>query len=131
MGKEAVSGAYIASDWNSLDLGFERPMMTSRTIGLDLETFTAPNESCSRSGRTGGHKEEPSFLSLWKQRLSSDEELADQLRSGNPDALTVLFKRYNATLFGIARRILRNDAEAEGAVQLIFLDVFRSIQQFF
>jgi RNA polymerase sigma-70 factor (ECF subfamily) len=33
-------------------------------------------------------------------------------------------------LLGVARRILRNDAEAEDAVQQIFLDVFRSIQQF-
>jgi len=51
--------------------------------------------------------------------------LADQ-----PDALTVLFERHSALIFRIARRILRNDAEAEDAVQQVFLDVFRAADQF-
>ena len=46
------------------------------------------------------------------------------------EALTVLFKRHSPLVFGISRRVLRNDAEAEDAVQQIFLDVFRSIHQF-
>ena len=62
--------------------------------------------------------------------LRSDEELARQLQRGEADALAILFRRYSGLLFRIARRILRNDAEAEDAVQQIFLDVFRSIQQF-
>ena len=73
---------------------------------------------------------ETSLIGLVRQRFASDEELAEQLQSGNADALTVLFKRHAPLLFGIARRILRNDAEAEDVVQQIFLDVFRSIRQF-
>jgi RNA polymerase sigma-70 factor (ECF subfamily) len=72
-------------------------------------------------------------LSLFSQlhhRLLSDEALAKHLQSGNADALTTLFKRHSPLLFGIARRILRNDAEAEDVLQQIFLDVYRSIQQF-
>ena len=42
----------------------------------------------------------------------------------------MLFERHSGLLFGIARRILRNGAEAEDAVQQVFLDVFRSIHQF-
>ena len=75
-------------------------------------------------------EEEVSLLGLLRQKFCSDEELADQLQRGNADALTVLFKRHSPLLFGLARRILRNDAEAEDAVQQIFLDVFRSIHQF-
>jgi RNA polymerase sigma-70 factor (ECF subfamily) len=73
---------------------------------------------------------EDSFLSALRQRLRSDEELALQLQQGDADALTVLFKRHSPLLFAIARRILRNDTEAEDTVQQIFLDVFRSIHQF-
>jgi RNA polymerase sigma-70 factor (ECF subfamily) len=62
--------------------------------------------------------------------IRSDEDLAEALRSGDSDALTVLFKRHSCIVFGIARRILRHDAEAEDCVQQIFLDVFRSIEQF-
>ncbi len=62
--------------------------------------------------------------------LRSDEDLADALRKGDSDALTVLFERHSRLVFGIARRILRHDTEAEDCVQQIFLDVFRSINQF-
>jgi RNA polymerase sigma-70 factor (ECF subfamily) len=71
-----------------------------------------------------------SLLGLLQQQFSSDESLVDRLRNGNSDALTVLFERHSPRLFGVARRILRNDAEAEDAVQQIFLDVFRSLHQF-
>jgi RNA polymerase sigma-70 factor (ECF subfamily) len=74
--------------------------------------------------------EETSLLGRLKQHLCSDEDLADQLESGNAEALAVLFKRHSPLVFEISRRVLRNDAEAEDAVQQIFLDVFRSIHQF-
>jgi RNA polymerase sigma-70 factor, ECF subfamily len=70
------------------------------------------------------------FLGQLRQRLLADETLVAYLQRGNADALTVLFERHSPRLFGIARRILRNDAEAEDAVQQVFLDVYRSIQQF-
>jgi RNA polymerase sigma-70 factor (ECF subfamily) len=73
---------------------------------------------------------DPSLLAHLRHKLQSDEALARLLQDGNTDALTVLFERHSALLFGIARRILRNDAEAEDTVQQIFLDVFRSIHQF-
>src|ERR1700678_3338615 len=73
---------------------------------------------------------ETSLLGRLKQHLCSDEDLADQLQSGNAEALAVLFKRHSPLVFGISRRVLRNDAEAEDAVQQVFLDVFRSIHQF-
>jgi len=60
----------------------------------------------------------------------SDEALAEQLQRGNADALTLLFERHSPLLFGIAKRILRNGAEAEDAVQQVFLDVFRSIERY-
>jgi RNA polymerase sigma-70 factor (ECF subfamily) len=70
------------------------------------------------------------LLSQLRQKLLSDEALVEHLQSGRADALTVLFERHSPLLFAIARRILRNRAEAEDAVQQIFLDIFRSIQQF-
>ena len=71
-----------------------------------------------------------SLLSQVLQKFRSDEEIVGELQNGNTDALTFLFKRHSSLVFKIARRILRNDAEAEDAVQQIFLDVFRSIHQF-
>ena len=70
------------------------------------------------------------LLSQLRQKLLSDEALVQHLQSGRADALTVLFERHSPLLFAIARRILRNRAEAEDALQQIFLDIFRSIHQF-
>ncbi|WP_446742261.1 RNA polymerase sigma factor [Silvibacterium acidisoli] len=71
-----------------------------------------------------------SFLRQLRNRFLSDEELAAELGRGNADALTALFKRHGALVFCIARRILRNDAEAEDTVQQVFLDVYRAIRRF-
>jgi RNA polymerase sigma-70 factor (ECF subfamily) len=64
----------------------------------------------------------------WKD--ISDEDLAAQLANGQHDALTELFERYSRLVFGIARRILKDDGEAEEALQQVFLDIFRSIDKF-
>lgn len=56
--------------------------------------------------------------------------LAAELVAGHHDALTVLFERYSAIVFRIARRILRDSGEAEEAVQQVFFDIYRSADQF-
>jgi len=104
--------------------------MMWRAAELDLEALAVERRTSFEAASIPPPRTETSLLGLLKQRLCSDEELADQLQSGNADALAVLFKRHGPLLFSIARRILRNDAEAEDAVQQIFLDVFRSIHQF-
>jgi RNA polymerase sigma-70 factor, ECF subfamily len=73
---------------------------------------------------------EISFLSLFRQKLLSDESLAERLQNGDSDALSVLFERHAPPLLAIARRILPNPAEAEDAVQQVFLDAFRAIHHF-
>jgi RNA polymerase sigma-70 factor (ECF subfamily) len=58
-----------------------------------------------------------SFLDRLKFKLGSDEELAAKLQAGNMAALTVLFERHSPLVFRNARRVLRNDAEAEEIAQ--------------
>ena len=74
--------------------------------------------------------ESVSLLRRLQYKILSDEALAGEMQDGNAEILTVLFDRYAASLFRIAKRILRNEAEAEDAIQQVFLDVFRSIRQF-
>jgi RNA polymerase sigma-70 factor (ECF subfamily) len=71
-----------------------------------------------------------SIVRRLRLRLKTDEELLADLLGDEPDALTVLFERHSALVFRIARRILRNDAEAEDAVQQVFIDIFRAAEQF-
>jgi len=113
---------------------WRRAPMSSRTVRLiDTAEATAENSSCDYAA--GAELPLPcagklSFVERLKLRLKSDDDLVAALQNNEPDALTVLFARHSALVFRIARRILRNDAEAEDAVQQVFLDVFRSAAQF-
>jgi RNA polymerase sigma-70 factor (ECF subfamily) len=55
----------------------------------------------------------------------SDELLIARIAEGNKDALGLLFQRYARVVHSIARRILRDDTEAEDLVQDLFLYIHR------
>ena len=103
--------------------------MSSRRLALILGTFPAVLAEPEPSDSLAGPPPSGQLTELLYS-IRSDEDLAEVLRSGDAGALTVLFKRHSRIVFGIARRILRHDAEAEDCVQQIFMDVFRSISQF-
>jgi RNA polymerase sigma-70 factor (ECF subfamily) len=70
------------------------------------------------------------FLSPFRLRTLTDEDLMAALRMGCNDALAVLFERHSSLVFRIARSILRDDGEAEETVQRVFLDIFKATNQF-
>lgn len=49
---------------------------------------------------------------------------------GEERALGELYERFSARAFGVARRVLRNDAEAEEVVQDTFIEVWRSATRY-
>ena len=55
----------------------------------------------------------------------SDEQLMAQMRNGEKEALTPLFRRHARAVRNVAYRILRNEAEADDLVQEVFLLVCR------
>ena len=60
----------------------------------------------------------------------SDAELVDRVRAGDRRAMEALMRRHNRTLYRTARAILRDDAEAEDAVQDAYLQAFRGLDRF-
>jgi RNA polymerase sigma-70 factor (ECF subfamily) len=56
-----------------------------------------------------------------------DGELAARVATGDQAAFEVLMRRYNRSLFRTARAILRDDAEAEDALQEAYLQAYRTI----
>jgi RNA polymerase sigma-70 factor, ECF subfamily len=56
--------------------------------------------------------------------------LLAQLRAGRPAAYAALMRRHNQRLYRLARGILRDDAEAEEAVQEGYLRAFTSLDGF-
>ena len=60
----------------------------------------------------------------------SDEDLLMQLRSGQTDALAVLFDRHCREVFSVGHSILQDCGEAEDLMQEVFLEVFRDAGKF-
>ena len=68
---------------------------------------------------------QPAPLTIAKD--APDAELAHRVGSGDSAAFEILMRRYNRTLFRTARAILRDDAEAEDALQEAYLQAYQAI----
>ena len=81
------------------------------------------------------------YLSVQKQRgrriptdapgfRGPDELLLSRLCTGDHEALALLFARYATVIRGIARRILRDEAEAQDLLQDLFLTIQQKCSSF-
>ena len=68
---------------------------------------------------------QPAPLTIAKD--APDAELAHRVGGGDSAAFEILMRRYNRTLFRTARAILRDDAEAEDALQEAYLQAYQAI----
>jgi RNA polymerase sigma-70 factor (ECF subfamily) len=60
----------------------------------------------------------------------SDTDLVGRIAGGDQAAFEALMRRHNTRLFRVARAILRDDTEAEDALQDAYLDAYRHIGEF-
>ena len=61
---------------------------------------------------------------------STDLDLVERIRAGDRQAIELLVRRHNRLLYRTARAILRDDSEAEDAVQEAYLQALRGIDNF-
>jgi len=60
----------------------------------------------------------------------TDEFLLTEVGNGSKDALAGLFRRHRRAVLNVARRILRDDSEAEDLCQEVFLFFFQNAKSF-
>ena len=73
----------------------------------------------------------PDQRPTWTQlREASDTDLLACWRSGIDDAFAAIVDRYQRLVFSVAVRIVKDEAEAEDVVQIVFLDIFRDVGKF-
>ncbi len=65
-----------------------------------------------------------------RKQPEGDAELAARVGRKDTGAFEALMRRHNGRLFRVARAILRDDAEAEDALQEAYLDAYRHIGDF-
>ena len=83
-----------------------------------LEAPVTPSQAVSKSAATAA------TASL------TDEEVVARVCAGDSQMFEILIRRYNQRLYRAARAILRNDADAEEAVQQAYLNAYRYLPQF-
>lgn len=69
------------------------------------------------------------FLESVSQELS-DAEIARRIAADDQDAFRVLMRRHNQMLYRAARSVLKDDAEAEDAVQEAWMLAYRAMGRF-
>jgi RNA polymerase sigma-70 factor (ECF subfamily) len=62
--------------------------------------------------------------------VADDAEVVRRVKTGDVAAFEVLMRRYNQRLFRATRSILRDDAEAEDAVQQAWVNAYAHLAQF-
>jgi RNA polymerase sigma-70 factor (ECF subfamily) len=60
----------------------------------------------------------------------SEEILLDEIAHGSKEALGILFRRYRRSVLSVAKRILRDETEAEDLCQEVFLMIFQKAKLF-
>jgi RNA polymerase sigma-70 factor (ECF subfamily) len=62
--------------------------------------------------------------------IPDDATLAARITAADQSAFEVLMRRHNGRLFRVARAILKDDADAEDALQDAYLDAYRNMARF-
>ena len=68
--------------------------------------------------------------SVNRENTLDDTLLVARLQAGNPDAFEELVRAYGGQLLAVTRRFLRNEEDAQDAVQDAFLSAFRALDRF-
>ena len=60
----------------------------------------------------------------------SDVDLMTRIQAGDPDALSLLYDRYNGIVKALILRIIHNDTEADDLLQEVFLEIWNQAKNF-
>ncbi|MEM7053963.1 MAG: sigma-70 family RNA polymerase sigma factor [Pseudomonadota bacterium] len=62
--------------------------------------------------------------------MSTDDSLLERIASGERDAVALCIQRYSGLVWSLARRFIANEADAEEAVQDVFIELWANAKRF-
>ncbi len=92
---------------------------TPATVALPRDTLAARG---SRRDQHQGHRR--------VANIAESDNLLPLVASGNPDAVRACLDRYSGLIWSLARRMCPTTADAEDAVQEVFVSVWKSADRF-
>ena len=104
----------------------EATAFLGNTISTEVERDASASKLRLRLKESSENVIVPSIVVL----DTSDEDLLLQVGSGNKEALSILFERHGRAVHSVARRILKDDSEAEDLLQELFLFIFQKAKSF-
>src|SRR5512134_2724196 len=87
-----------------------------------------PDSALASNASGGSRMTRPSAVTA--ATPPADTELVERIRAGDTAAMEALMRRHNRILYRTARAILKDDAEAEEAVQDAYLKAFGALEGF-
>lgn len=106
---------------NSEGIAYIPPVLTGRSEDARPESSLRSDEHTQSKVRSSPNTSQSSL---------SDEFLLAEVGNGSKDGLALLFRRHRRTVLNVARRILRDDSEAEDLCQEVFLFLFQNAKSF-
>jgi RNA polymerase sigma-70 factor (ECF subfamily) len=92
----------------------------------DGSTAGNPPASPNRTSRRRDNRlSRAEFKGVW-----TDPDLLSAIRSGNADAMAMLYDRYSSIVYAVALRVLCDTAAAEDVMQEVFMRLWRSPESF-
>ena len=95
--------------------------------------YQISNLSTSRSGiqvALRGGMDAQNVIEMPQTSEATDQELVDQSKQGNEEAMGRLIRRHYGSSLRIARSILRNESDSEDAVQTAYSRAFQHLHTF-
>src|SRR5438045_9793584 len=94
-------------------------------MAIDFSSTTgAPGESEARNVRL------PAAAPTLEPGAPTDLELMHGIQAEDPEALSILYDRYNGIIKALILRVIHNEAEADDLLQEIFMEIWNRAKNF-
>jgi RNA polymerase sigma factor (sigma-70 family) len=101
------------------------------SMAIDLDRGQIDKDLFPHAATANARTFDPVNTLAMQPKLAEDElAIAQRIAAGDRSAFVLLMRRYNRRLYRLARATLRDDAEAEDALQEAYVSAYRNMRQF-